>query len=659
MTELLLRSGRVTTVGGLVALALALPASRADAVETVATESVASGLAAPNLVTHAGDGSGRLFIVDQSGQIRIVDAGGNLLPTPFLDIASRMVPLGAFGPGSFDERGLLGLAFHPNFAVNQKFYVYYSAPQPPPDPITFEVGDTIPADVTITGGFIGTQFRPGLYCSGTRALEVAANSTATITFAEPVIKVRFYFVHRNQAGVTPGTITATFGDGSQAAPISSNLEVLFTPCVATSFVEIEDFGFPVTGIKQLDLQAGAGTGLVLFLDDLEVTRFNHKSRVSEFTVPALTPNEADPNSERVILEVDEPQFNHNSGTVAFGPDDGLLYITVGDGGNGDDQGPFHNSAIGNGQDKTVLLGSMLRVDVDGDDFPADPIRNYAIPPTNPFAATPGCADGCDEIFAYGLRNPFRFSFDMGGTHKIFCGDAGQELFEEINIISLGDNLGWNVKEGLHCFDPDDPFNPPAACPNTGPDGSTLVDPIIEYPHFQDNPTMTGPIGQVVIGGNIYRGTMFPGLAGRLVFGDFSRPPFGGPADGSVFLGTETSPGVWERTEPFISTGIDGRLKRFIMGFGQDAVGEVYLCTNTMGTPFGTTGTVFRIVPSRGDMDGNGVIELSDVPTFVDVLTGVNTDPKLVDRANVNGDGQADGGDVQALVNKIVNGPAGR
>ncbi len=622
----------------------------AHAVDTIAVDLVADTLTAPNLVTVAGDGSGRLFILDQAGQIRIVDANGVLLPAPFLDVSANLVPLGAFGPGSFDERGLLGLAFHPSFAANGKFYVYYSAPQPPPVPITFEVGNTIPTDVTFAGGIMGTQFTPPLYCSQIRAFEVPANGAATVTFTEPVRKTRFFFVHKIGAG--PGTVTAVLDDGTPIGTSTSHLATV--PCDPANFVEFQDFNFPIIGIKQLQLQAGAGAGLTLFLDDLEITRYNHKSRISEFTVSVANPNVADPASERTLLEIDEPQFNHNSGTLAFGPNDGFLYITVGDGGNANDVGPFHNTTIGNGQDATRLLGSILRINVDADDFPADPLRNYAIPPGNPFAAQPGCTGGCDEIWAFGVRNSFRCSFDMGGTRQLFCGDVGQDLFEEVNIVSIGQNMGWNTREGLHCFDANTPLNPPANCSATGPRGEPLIDPIIEYPHFADNANMTGPIGQAIIGGNVYRGSLFPGLIGRYVFGDFSLPPFGAvPAEGSIFIGTEIQPGVWQRTQPLISNGVGGRIRRFVQGFGQDADGEVYVCTTLSGTPFGTTGAVFRIVPSKGDMTGDGSINGTDMPLFVAVLTGVNMDPVLRNRADMDGDGVPASADIGPFVTALL------
>lgn len=255
--------------------------------EFPALELVAEGFAAPVLLREAPDESGRLFVVDQAGLIRVVGADGELRSEPFLDLRSRIVPLRT----DFDERGLLGLAFHPGYASNGRFHVYYSAP----------------------------------------------------------------------------------------------------------------------------LRAGAP-------DD-----FDHTSHVSEFTVSA-DPEVADPASERVILQVDEPQANHNAGTVAFGPD-GYLYVSLGDGGGGNDIGTGHvpdwyeGNAGGNGQDvEQNLLGSILRIDVDT----GDP---YGIPSDNPFVGE----TGLDEIWAYGFRNPYRFSFDaLTGT--MLVGDAGQELWEEVSLV---------------------------------------------------------------------------------------------------------------------------------------------------------------------------------------------------------------------------------
>ena len=240
---------------------------------------VADNFVSPIGVVAVPDNTGRLLVIDQIGRGWVIDGNGNKLPAPFIDLTSRMVTL---NPG-FDERGLLGLAFHPNYANNGRFFVYYNAPP-----------------------------RPG--------------------------------------GPTPTTF------------------------------------------------------------------WNNLARFSEFRVSASDPNIADAGSERVFLEIDDPQLNHNGGTLVFGPD-GYLYISIGDGGGANDTPVGHvpdwylPNAGGNGQDvEANLWGSILRLDMDG----AQP---YGIPADNPFVGGPGL----DEIYAYGFRNPYRMSFDMRGAHKFICG----------------------------------------------------------------------------------------------------------------------------------------------------------------------------------------------------------------------------------------------
>jgi glucose/arabinose dehydrogenase len=163
-------------------------------------------------------------------------------------------------------------------------------------------------------------------------------------------------------------------------------------------------------------------------------------------------NQADPASERIVLEVDQPQSNHNAGQIAFGPD-GYLYIPLGDGGAANDVAVGH-SPQGNGQDTSNILGSILRIDVDN----GDP---YGIPADNPFVGDDNIPD---EIFAYGFRNPYRIAFDRGGDQSLFVSDAGQDQWEEVDIVTIGGNYGWNIKEGTHCFDPNNPGISPAECP---------------------------------------------------------------------------------------------------------------------------------------------------------------------------------------------------
>ena len=211
------------------------------------------------------------------------------------------------------------------------------------------------------------------------------------------------------------------------------------------------------------------------------------SVVARFTVDPGT-GSLDTDSEEILLTVEQPFGNHNGGHLAFGQD-GYLYIGLGDGGGGGDPD-------GNGQDTTNLLGAMLRIDVDG-------TAPYAIPPDNPFAGNTECRNGfgtddCPEIFAWGFRNPWRFSFDRE-TGELWVADVGQNAWEEVNRVEISENYGWNEREGAHCFVPQD-------------DCSTdNVDPVTEYSH---------DVGQSVTGGYVYRGTAFPDLQGFYLFGDF-------------------------------------------------------------------------------------------------------------------------------------------
>ncbi len=196
-------------------------------------------------------------------------------------------------------------------------------------------------------------------------------------------------------------------------------------------------------------------------------------------------NEADPDSRLDILKFSQPYSNHNGGHLEFGPD-GYLYIATGDGGSGGDP-------QGHGQNRTTFHGNFLRIDIDSQ----GPRSNYAIPPDNPFV---GNSEGyLEEIFAYGLRNPWRFSFDPE-TGYLWAGDVGQNSVEEINIIEKGKNYGWNIMEGSRCF------NPPANCDTTG-----LEMPVYEYLH---------PLGRSITGGYVYRGKALPMLEGAYIYGDF-------------------------------------------------------------------------------------------------------------------------------------------
>jgi len=254
-----------------------------------------------------------------------------------------------------------------------------------------------------------------------------------------------------------------------------------------------------------------------------------------------------------VLRVDQPQGegNHKGGWLGFGPDDGYLYVGFGDGGGGyDDHGP-----IGNGQDPTTLLGKMLRIDVReaADDFPADPDRNYAIPPDNPFVGEAGILP---EIWALGLRNPWRASFDRE-TGDLWIADVGQNAYEEVNFQPAGskggENYGWAVMEASECF------RPASGCDTTG-----LTLPVFEYSHGE---------GCSVTGGYVYRGKQYPALNGVYLFTDYCT--------GNLWATRQVAPGEFE-TEQI------GTLPGSISSFGEDEGGELYAVRDAEGA-------VYRVV----------------------------------------------------------------
>ena len=401
----------------------------------------------------------KLFVIDQIGKIWIID-NGTKLATPFLDIASRMVTL---MPG-YDERGLLGLAFHPDYASNGKFYVFYTAPPPPGGPTT-DAGNT---------------------------------------------------------------------------------------------------GLPKV--------------------------WNNTTRISEFHVSASNANLADMGSERVLLEEPHPQFNHNGGTIAFGPD-GYLYISIGDGGNKNDIGPGHVedwyafNAGGNGQDiEQNLLGNFLRIDVNS----TSEGKAYGIPSDNPFVGKAGR----DEIYAYGFRNPFRFSFDMGGSHRLLSMDAGQSRYEEIDVVEKGGNYGWNVKEGDECFNAANEFLEVEDCPNVDPMGNRLIDPVIQVNNWL-NPE--GGRATTIIAGEVYRGHEIPSFNGKYIFGTFSQTPT--TANGELFIAQPAGSGMWNYQEINLASHPND-IGYYLKGFGRDAQGEVYLTVSAILGPSGSAGKVFKLVSAQ-------------------------------------------------------------
>jgi len=254
--------------------------------------------------------------------------------------------------------------------------------------------------------------------------------------------------------------------------------------------------------------------------------------ISRFSVSNTNPNMAIPGSEVILMEFSQPFSNHNGGQLAFGPSDGFLYIATGDGGS-------YGDPDCNAQDLSSLLGKLLRIDVD------QPFGNlpYSIPPDNPFASNP--LGNREEIFAYGLRNPWRFSFDVA-TGQIWVGDVGQGLWEEIDLIVKGGNYGWSMFEGLHCYNSPWPCTPP--CDSTG-----LIMPIWEYSHSE---------GLSVTGGYVYRGNQVPELTGKYIYADFMT--------GKIWALSQDSTGQTENTL-LQDTNLG------ISSFGVDSNSELYLC----------------------------------------------------------------------------------
>ena len=321
--------------------------------------------------------------------------------------------------------------------------------------------------------------------------------------------------------------------------------------------------------------------------------WNNRTTIAEYSAQGGQSIQADPGSEKILLQVDHPQGNHNGGTIAFGPD-GYLYISIGDGGGADDDTTGHVpdwyefNAGGNGQDLTSnLMGNILRIDVNSG-------SPYGIPQDNPFVQGPGL----DEIWAYGFRNPYRFSFDMGGSNALLVGDAGQELWEEVSRVVRGGNYGWNVKEGTHCFSTATPTVVPPTCPGVDPTtNEPLRDPVIEFA----NAKQAGGLALTVVGGNVYRGNTFAALSGMYVFGGATTA--GTAVDGRLFASPQQGDGLWTIHELLIG-GTD-RLGYIVKGFGNDAEGNVYVAATKVLGPAGTTGTIFRIVAPNGEGHGNG------------------------------------------------------
>lgn len=319
------------------------------------------------------------------------------------------------------------------------------------------------------------------------------------------------------------------------------------------------------------------------------TDANWDTQVVRYQVSAGDPNLANAASATPVLSISQPQSNHNGGWLAFGPD-GYLYLAQGDGGGANDQ----FGLTGNGQNTNVLLGKMLRIDPSGDDFPGDATRNYAIPPTNPFVGVAGA----DEIWAYGLRNPWRNCFDRA-TGDLYIADVGQNAVEEIDFQPAsstgGENYGWRCMEGLDC---------------TGLTGCVCNAPTLELP-FQTYTHGGAPFRCSITGGYVYRGCAMPAMRGIYFYADYcSNQIWSLRYDGAT---------VTEFTDRTVELDTPSFTINSITSFGEDANGEIYICDQG--------GEIFRIIPAPGqlgdccaiaqaDVTGNGVVDLDDLSSVL-------------------------------------------
>ncbi|MDQ6632847.1 MAG: PQQ-dependent sugar dehydrogenase [Verrucomicrobiota bacterium] len=264
-----------------------------------------------------------------------------------------------------------------------------------------------------------------------------------------------------------------------------------------------------------------------------------RSVISEFQISKTNSDQADKSSERILLEIPQPDWNHNGGELIFGPDS-LLYIALGDGGGKNDQ--YHN-----GQNLSSLLGKILRIDVNS----RSGNLAYGIPKDNPFI---GQENVRAEIWAYGLRNPWRFSFDRK-SGELYCADVGQDKWEEIDLITKGGNYGWSFREGFHEFGT-----------NAPPADAKFIDPILEYPHFAPQTTNHSP-GLSITGGYVYRGKKLPELDGLYLYADFLMGTLWG-------LRCENGKVTIQGALVEMPRGLNP--PRQISSFGEDADGEIYI-----------------------------------------------------------------------------------
>jgi glucose/arabinose dehydrogenase len=455
---------------------------------------VASGLTQPVYVTAPPGDTTHIYIVQQTGRIMRLDLTTGQLTT-FFTIGGLTSTSG--------EQGLLGLAFDPNYATNQKFYL----------------------DFTVPGGAFGNGVT---HVSQFEAPAAFANESPQIqswdSFASENDRSRANRRRRRRRFPTPtptpiGTPTPT------PTPIR-------TPTPTPTPVRTPT---PTATPTPTPTPTPSPTA-------------------------TPTPN---PGAEKILLQFDHPQTNHNGGWIGFSPrtgDDHNLYICTGDGGNANDQGPGHIEPGGNAQSNVTLLGKILRIHV-------DPTLGVAsIPSNNPFFSS---GTFRREVWTYGLRNPFRASFDRL-TGRMFIGDVGQSTREEVDVQQPtnpggGENYGWRLREGT--------IANPASVGGPAPPGN--VNPVLDYARTT---------GGTIIGGYVYRGSAIPALQGKYIFGDY----LAGKIFSMDFDGT-TASNFQDITSQLFPTRAGGFNLNNPSAFGEDANGELYICDIS-------TGSVFKIVP---------------------------------------------------------------
>ena len=333
--------------------------------------------------------------------------------------------------------------------------------------------------------------------------------------------------------------------------------------------------------------APAGTG------DLSFTALqspDHRSVVAAYRASDPSCNSSISKVKNVLV-FDQPEFNHNGGDLAFGQD-GLLYVAIGDGGGRDDD--HGRDDLGNARNITTPLGSILRVNPNGANSNSG---QYGIPASNPFVGAGGGA--LEEIFAYGFRNPYRFSFDAQ-TGEFYAADVGQNEIEEIDIVEIGGNYGWNRKEGTYYFynptDGDSSFISDVAPPSQPGD---LIDPIAEYDH---------DTGRSITGGYVYRGNRIAGLQGRYVFADYFRRLF-----------------YLDDTNTILNFSLGSQSDDFIAGFGQDADRELYILTNETFDPEDVTGKLLKLTSFGASSPApSGEGESAQCPPAEDLCVPIKT-----------------------------------